>query len=74
MVSNYPAKFSGHRHCGSREYHGFSLLRGTDIARPGDQRVMWFYGGELLMVSHHPTMVIAVAARDLARPPDHRIK
>ena len=48
--SNHPAKFGGHRHCGSRDV--FSLPH--DLARLRNQGVIWLYGLEPLKVSHHP--------------------
>ena len=51
IESHQLPKFSGHRHCGSSNNY-LTLL--SDLAKPGDQSVMWSNGKEPTKASYNP--------------------
>ena len=51
-VGQYSAKFGGHRHCGSGDVMVLFVMWPL---RSPDQRVIWLYGWEPLIASHHST-------------------
>ena len=48
----YPVWYNDLYQAGITSYNDFSLS--SDLARPHGQRIIWFYGWNSVMVSHHP--------------------
>ena len=51
-MSCHPAKFGGHRQCGSRDITNYFSLS-SDPITPRDQRDMWLCGQDPTKASYH---------------------